>query len=508
MASQQSIGNLSATVTANASQLIQEFQKAQNAINQVGNNVNNGAQKIAKGISTAALSWQVFRLAIRAVETVVRDVIQNIDSIPGVPESTIESIHQMKYALDGPNAALKQGAAAMVGWFSEVGTGVGYALGALRYGWNSATRGFQAMQQEADAWANKDFTTKLAKLQEQFDQLNVHSKGQMAAMLNDESAALQSFASTGIVALGHYNDAVLKALQQQMALQGGATPADRHDAQLKAMQDKIEAQRTVNGLVQQMKTEMDSVGALIDKQHFGTLSTADALKQVNEQLSALYMRKMPNLSLPSSAIDPVQLERAVEGWKKIKVLEQEHLALLKKMNGEIGKFGSSIADTWIKSIEGSGHAWKDLGRTIIEQIFKIGIESEVLTPLFHALGAVATSAGMSSWGGALSSFAFAGGFASGGDPPVGRVSLVGEQGPELFVPRTAGTIVPAGATASALRGRRGDAYYIDATGADKAAIARLAGAIASINGSVEMRSVSAVLAQAKRSPSFRRSLSA
>lgn len=32
--------------------------------------------------------------------------------------------------------------------------------------------------------------------------------------------------------------------------------------------------------------------------------------------------------------------------------------------------------------------------------------------------------------------------AGGGDPPVGKISLVGERGPELFVPRTAGTIIP------------------------------------------------------------------
>jgi tape measure domain-containing protein len=33
-------------------------------------------------------------------------------------------------------------------------------------------------------------------------------------------------------------------------------------------------------------------------------------------------------------------------------------------------------------------------------------------------------------------------FADGGRPPVGRASLVGERGPELFVPRSAGTIIP------------------------------------------------------------------
>ena len=38
--------------------------------------------------------------------------------------------------------------------------------------------------------------------------------------------------------------------------------------------------------------------------------------------------------------------------------------------------------------------------------------------------------------------AIAGMFANGGRPPVGRPSIVGEKGPELFVPRSSGTIVP------------------------------------------------------------------
>jgi hypothetical protein len=34
------------------------------------------------------------------------------------------------------------------------------------------------------------------------------------------------------------------------------------------------------------------------------------------------------------------------------------------------------------------------------------------------------------------------GFANGGTPPMNRPSIVGERGPELFVPRSAGTIIP------------------------------------------------------------------
>ena len=50
-------------------------------------------------------------------------------------------------------------------------------------------------------------------------------------------------------------------------------------------------------------------------------------------------------------------------------------------------------------------------------------------------------------GGAIPSFVGGGissllGFANGGRPPVGRASLVGEKGPELFVPKVAGTIIP------------------------------------------------------------------
>ena len=34
------------------------------------------------------------------------------------------------------------------------------------------------------------------------------------------------------------------------------------------------------------------------------------------------------------------------------------------------------------------------------------------------------------------------GFANGGQPPVGKPSIVGENGPELFVPRQAGSVIP------------------------------------------------------------------
>ena len=34
------------------------------------------------------------------------------------------------------------------------------------------------------------------------------------------------------------------------------------------------------------------------------------------------------------------------------------------------------------------------------------------------------------------------GFANGGRPPVGRATIVGDKGPELFIPKTSRTIIP------------------------------------------------------------------
>jgi hypothetical protein len=52
------------------------------------------------------------------------------------------------------------------------------------------------------------------------------------------------------------------------------------------------------------------------------------------------------------------------------------------------------------------------------------------------------------------------GFASGGRPPVGKPSIVGERGPELFVPRASGTIVPN----HALGGSANVTVNVDASG--------------------------------------------
>lgn len=66
---------------------------------------------------------------------------------------------------------------------------------------------------------------------------------------------------------------------------------------------------------------------------------------------------------------------------------------------------------------------------------KIGLESFALQQSGSAFGSLAK-------GGLNLLSMFGGAFADGGSPPVGKVSLVGERGPELFVPKSQGNIIP------------------------------------------------------------------
>ena len=86
---------------------------------------------------------------------------------------------------------------------------------------------------------------------------------------------------------------------------------------------------------------------------------------------------------------------------------------------------TGISDALVGAImhtKSLGEAAKGILNDIASQLLRLGINTL-----------------LSSFGGPFASLPT---FAAGGRPPVGRPSIVGERGPELFVPSTAGTIIP------------------------------------------------------------------
>ena len=123
---------------------------------------------------------------------------------------------------------------------------------------------------------------------------------------------------------------------------------------------------------------------------------------------------------------------------------------------------SSLSDSIYDFITGAKSA-KDALAAFADQLFQISARavanqlSESIGGWFKNLGSASggDSAGSSGgfWSSILSIFSNWGGpKAVGGDVANGMAYLVGEQGPEMFVPRTAGRIIPAGATAAMFGG--------------------------------------------------------
>lgn len=172
---------------------------------------------------------------------------------------------------------------------------------------------------------------------------------------------------------------------------------------------------------------------------------------------------------------------AADRWFESAMTPNERLAIsLKEINALYEK-GAFKADEWgtaeqkrdrviqkaINSTNELSDSAKNYAQTMLEAVQRgddlgkaleqIAMKAFIFDPLSKAIDGLFSGAGNPAAAGAsaggfnplnlvgsLISTVFGGFFADGGDPPVGKVSVVGERGPELFMPKSAGTIIPNG----------------------------------------------------------------
>lgn len=200
-----------------------------------------------------------------------------------------------------------------------------------------------------------------------------------------------------------------------------------------------------SGILQRIKNEHDF---------------AKAVEDLNEKLKA--KRTLTNLEQAQLDITTGKLRELTQAQKD-QILEvargidsqlqaKEKLDKLKEMAGKFtdifkGAFDSLFTDGFegFKAKLLSGFA--DLLSQLVSQLLQSAI-LKLIGGLFGGLlgggfGGGGILAGLGSGGaGSATGGAFGGLFAAGGRPPVGRPSIVGERGPEIFVPDVAGLIVP------------------------------------------------------------------
>lgn len=117
---------------------------------------------------------------------------------------------------------------------------------------------------------------------------------------------------------------------------------------------------------------------------------------------------------------------------------------------------NSMEQSIEKFVQTGKFAFKDFAKSVIRDLIAIQIKAQmtsILGSAFKGLGFGGPSGAIGGGGGFgtganYGNLDLGGFFADGGSPPVNQVSVVGERGPELFVPRSAGTIIPNNALAS------------------------------------------------------------
>lgn len=94
----------------------------------------------------------------------------------------------------------------------------------------------------------------------------------------------------------------------------------------------------------------------------------------------------------------------------------------------------TIGDALVGAAETGRLSFKDMTRSILEDLSRIAVDRFVRNPIERGLQGV------------FSSLPFGGARASGGAVAPGSAYLVGERGPEIFAPSRSGEILPAGAS--------------------------------------------------------------
>lgn len=111
---------------------------------------------------------------------------------------------------------------------------------------------------------------------------------------------------------------------------------------------------------------------------------------------------------------------------------------------------SNMESALDRFVETGKLSFSDLARSIIMDLIKIQLKAQAVS-IFQGLGLGDLFGGLTGGGGGGVGSVYVGPvasvgsfpqFADGGYPPINQPSIVGEAGPELFIPRTAGTIIP------------------------------------------------------------------
>lgn len=296
-------------------------------------------------------------------------------------------------------------------------------------------------------------------------------------------------------------DADKKALELQKARQ---KEEDKRVATIKRVVEGLEGELTAltvqTTALQDANVTLDMAAQAYDIRNQQIRAGVDAMSEEGRKISELIKLRDQELS---KIEDRKRIEDQITKDFDTAQKAAEDAAIdrqkeLDDRSKELAKSGKEVGDTFVDAFrsfaegaDSASDAVKNLSYNLIEMI----AQKNLFDPIATGIGGAIFGGG----GGGLLSGLFGGFFADGGVPPMGKVSVVGENGPELFVPNTTGTIIPNDQIGS---GGSGNTFYVDMKGASVEAVNELKVFVQKVNASIEPRAITAVANQRSRQPNL------
>ncbi len=273
--------------------------------------------------------------------------------------------------------------------------------------------------------------------------------------LNDAKKEFNNLMSTGgeadVTQAIKDQEAAIAAIDKQL-------DSSQKRGQTRLFQKKAEAEQELKMLRDRQKS-IES-----DKKIAEAKNNIVAIKEKETKLEEQKTKKFQDF-LKKQQLSKELLEATINGNREQVELQQEINALV-EIHGEdkrqeitdiiTANAGLKDQANKVKEVkdaaDGLGDVFADIGDTIGSQISDALVSAingtkslgesarAILNDLANTLLRLGINTLLKSTG--LGIFSNLTGFANGGRPPVGRPSIVGEKGPELFVPSSAGKIIP------------------------------------------------------------------
>lgn len=369
-------------------------QEAAGATSQAGNAATEYTRKLAAEAEQYRLQRFELEKGLKARLLLEAMQAQGVTSVEALDEATrqhIDTIVREKGAIDAANEARKGG------------------VSAARDAEREAKR--QAKEQE--------------KLQEQMQQAAVQANTELQSILQGQGAMLGGPALQA--AQDYANEMVrLLGIEQALAAAGKLTAE---------AQTQIALARQQNFDIYQQQVNQPSVAEqMLSDARF----ELDLLRMTNAERATAIMLRGREAQFTADQV--AELQRLNAAYEREQQLTQQ-----------MDQFRNTMADTFASVLDGTKSlkdAFTDMADSIISQIARM-IANKWVEQLFGSMGS--SGGGM---GGDLLGSIFGGFLADGGRAKSGKVHVVGEEGPELFVPDYSGTVIPADDTKELMgRGR-------------------------------------------------------